>query len=317
MGLFQNNGQQDSLEATPSVAMEGLGDKNGVETFPHPPDSFPILSQSPEKEDEPLQEAEKVQDEIPPSQEEKVQYEIPPSQPRGEPASPQKEDPKEHHILDELQQKLLTREQQDAALGMMGKGRKKKGTAEAKASAKAKAKGKAKGKATKPSPKPKGRANKKQGEVTHEEEKAPRKRRAKAEASGPSEPEITKPKRQRKAKKVDSEPEHPSPRFEVDPADPVRRTLFHGADELPSPPASSKPAAKAKPKGKKQQKEDKPVGTPKVVPKRKAAPKKQDHPKIKVPGFTHSNIVPYWSRNAVALKVPGGNGKTGLTQAGC
>lgn len=308
-----------------AVAMEGLGEHNGDEPELPPPDSQPLLSQQPQHpEDAPQEvevELEKVEKEAPDVIEEvekegpyvieevekEVPDEIPASQPR--PPSETGKEEKGHHMLDELQEKILSRAEQDAALGLGGKGRKRKGEAKAKASPKAKGKAKAKAK---------GKAAAKKPNKVDEEEKPTRKRKAQDKPSGDSQPENPKPRRQRKGK---ANKDGPSPLFQVSPKDPVRRVLF--PDDSTSPPALKKPAAKAKAKARKEQKEVVVTPKAKAKSKSKAAPKKDEetkkvttHPKIKLPAFTHSTIAPYWSRNAVALKVPGGNGKNGLTQAG-
>lgn len=213
------------------------------------------------------------------------------------------------HPEDAPQEVEVELEKVEKEAGLGGKGRKRKGEAKAKASPKAKGKAKAKAK---------GKAAAKKPNKVDEEEKPTRKRKAQDKPSGDSQPENPKPRRQRKGK---ANKDGPSPLFQVSPKDPVRRVLF--PDDSTSPPALKKPAAKAKAKARKEQKEVVVTPKAKAKSKSKAAPKKDEetkkvttHPKIKLPAFTHSTIVPYWSRNAVALKVPGGNGKNGLTQAG-
>lgn len=228
--------------------------------------------------------------------------------------------PKEHHILDEL----LTRVQQDLALGKVpGKGRRPKKDADA-------APGRGRGRN-------KGEGGKGRG------------RGAKAAKSKASKP--------RECRKLQLENVDPSEEFSLS----KEPELWENSDEEkpisnPGGAASgSRPEADAKakpsrPEGVPKRRGRKPRvesagSAPKAAPKKRSAPKEKPAPKKSakgepnshggkgkdkvekdegegrvhkrpnIPVFETSTIVPYWSRNAIALKVPTGFTKSGWTQA--
>ncbi len=245
-----------------------------------------------------------VQDGKSQDEEEVEKVEVPASQPRGDEEDEEEQKPpvdQTHHILDEFQKKILLRAEQDTAMGVAGKGRKKKDKAEKEAEQVPKRKGK------------RGDAK----DVPSATSAAPKKRTRKPKVSDGE----TAPKKPRTAKTSGKK-------------DPVARRLFH--DESPeksektSPPTKPNPKKKASPKkkappkktekAKTGDKEEKKVKIGKVkeekAEKGSKAARVPREKKPKVPSFSCSHVVPYWSRDAVALKVPGGGGKTGLTQAG-
>ena len=110
----------------------------------------------------------------------------------------------------------------------------------------------------------------------------------------------------------------------------MKRRLFHD-DEHDT--EETKGSTKTKGGSRKNKNQQKPEASPKIPEKKTRA--KKDKKKVekeqqvekeeknevekgsrpKLPTFSHCQIVAYWSRDAVALKVAGG-GKSGWTQAG-
>ena len=257
-----------------------------------------LENQDGEIQDEEGVETVEVQDGKSQDKEEVEEVEVPASQPRGDDEEEEKPpvDPP-HHILDEFQRMILLRAEQDAAMGVAGKGRKKKAKTEKETEQVAKTKGK------------RGEAK----VVPSATSAAPKKRTRKPKGSDGE----TAPKKPRTAKASRTK-------------DPVARRLFHDdSPEKQSPPTKPNPKKKASPKkkappkktekAKTGEKEEKKVKRGKVIEEKAEkgqvarVPREKKH---KVPSFSCSHVVPYWSRDAVALKVPGGGGKTGLTQAG-
>ncbi len=227
--------------------------------------------------------------------------EIPPSQPR----SPEIEMPPEHHILDEFEKNMLTRAKQDSSLGLAGKGRKKKEAKEQEKAEKAEARKKQKLEA------------KQAASAASKPDKPAAKKRARSQKPKPTqEVEQVQPTKKRRAPTAKE-----SKGEEV--KDPVRRVLFPDGDgpdvENTKVPGKTKPRGsnRTKKQGDSQKKTQASPKTPaKTAPakkKEKVEVEKVDRPKL--PSFSHCQIVAYWSRDAVALKVPGGS-KTGWTQAG-
>ena len=99
-----------------------------------------------------------------------VEVEVPASQPRGDEVEEEVPENPPHHMLDEYCEKVLTRAQQDQALGVAGKGRKKKEKTGEKQETKKSKKG---GEAKKRGRKPKASAEGQTGQT------APKKRRTK------------------------------------------------------------------------------------------------------------------------------------------
>ena len=222
-----------------------------------------------------------------------------------------------HHILDDYAEKVLTRAEQDAALGICGKGRKPKNPNDPKVKAKAKANNKRTSKqqsgASKAEPKPKrSRKAKQQVEAPEEETKdgegegvasdvatcgtPPKGKRTKGKAA--------KAKQGEKDSKVQS-PKFKEARKAASKAASKRKAKNKDGEHLSTPPARPRRGPST------------PLGD-RVVPAPKPSPKqsKRKGQKPKVQQFTHSTVVPYWSRDAVALKVKSTESKSGLMQAG-
>ena len=248
----------------------------------------------------------------------KMDEDIPPSQPcegmgppavetssalpsqEAPPAVPAVQDP-QHHILDDLANRILTRAAQDEAMGTTCKGRKPK-------SSKAKAEPKAKV----------SRCRKTKAQQEPQEHEPVRRRLFQGDGddashcatpgeSPPPEKPMTRRGRKPAAKQAAKSPKVKKQRMTPKKRPAARKTRSEvaassapepqplaqeAAAELPAPPAPAAPPA----------------------PLAKSGPKPRRATE-KLPTFSHCNIVPYWSRDAVALKVPTGQGKSGLTQA--
>lgn len=292
---------------------------------------------------------------------------IPPTQPEPKEMEEEAGEGQQHHILDEL----LTRHQQDIALGKNpGKGRKKKDTTEVKAtqaktkSSKGRGRGRGKGRgrgskkaveeeeagadmnpdeenfsllkaepelwidsdaeaepasktdkqqqqqqaAETPAPKPKARKGKKAVKAESGASASSQAPRAKAKASAKG--------KAKTSSKGDKAKEGLTTR--------KRKAPEAGTDTPKTPKAKAKAVAGKSPKAKAAAKAlaKKSKAGPKADPEAPsspsaAAPKPLARkPKVKMnQPFKHSTIVPYWSRQAIALKVQTGLGVSGLTQA--
>lgn len=224
----------------------------------------------------------------------------------------------EHHILDDLKQKILTRADQGALYKEKGSPKKGKG--------RGRGKGKGKGK----------KAKSKAQEEDEEKEKKPasRPRRSKKDVEGKG--EDAAPKRRRRESLVktlfqsdDESWKDPAPAPAEGNEGKAKPTRKRGrsvaakpskeADEVTAAPVAAQgeaTMAKKRSTKTKDQKSAKGEGEAK-------ADKKTRRVKSDLPTFTHCNIVPYWSRPACGLKVPvkiAGNvakkeSKTGMTQA--
>lgn len=208
--------------------------------------------------------------------------------------------PKEHHILDPLADKVLGRLEQDQPFGLKGKGRKPK---------------------AKPEENP---------EAKEEVEKKVRKPRAKAQAkAAPADPSASsRPSPKRRGKKL----QDPAPKEEeVDgqTAAPKRKARKAKAKASPKKAAKAKgspkkKAAKAKASPKKKSKSQPKIEEPAQDPEAPKEPGNAENveaPKPKrtkraLPTFKTCALVPYGTRNAFAIKVRTGNGVSGMSQAG-
>ena len=260
---------------------------------------------------------------------------IPPSQPRPpspidenhkepeikepeikEPEVKEPEAPPEHHMLDEYAKKVLTRAEQDALRwggdGDVEKAEKKKGGGKGRGRGKGKGRGKGRGRGKsdgkgkgKKNPKPKTRASKAFGKYVGDTKQSLNTKFEEASKDddwslakdGKRETETstkTKPlKRPAAAKATVSKAKTKA----SDKPDALDVSGSGGEDEKPKKRAKSSGDEKGS-----------------------AAPsgKKRGNPGVAIPTFTHCTIVPYWSRNAVALKMPckdDGASSSGLTQA--
>lgn len=215
-----------------------------------------------------------------------------------------------HHIIDPLAEKFLTRAAQDSAMGVTGKGRKPKPKGEPKKKSRNEASGSS-GAEPKPEPKKRGRKPKKDQE--EDEEHDPVRRRLFYDDDGHDgkQPEkSTSPgkKSKKRSNKTKEQQNSPLSTKAVRKAAKKSKTFATPCKK----PASNGRKAKAKAKAAAHPHTEPPA------PERAAAvaaPARVKRAKHKLPAFTHSSVVPYWSRNAVALKVPAGESKSGLTQA--
>lgn len=212
----------------------------------------------------------------------------PPTETPEEPETPQEPEGPPHHMLDEYQEKVLLRSQQDALYAEVGGGRKGKGRGKGK-------KGKGKGK----DGKGKGKGRKNQGQVRMSAMKKKPKKDPVARVLFPSEGE--------EEQKDDGAPTGSPAKSRSTPS--YKKPASAKAKASPG----SKAKAKAKSKSKARAKEIGEVGDEKGPKKgRQSKPSKPDDdesgkPKIvkqEIPTFQCSVVVPYWSRGACGLKVP-------------
>ena len=194
-------------------------------------------------------------------------------------------EPDGHHILDELQGKILSRFDQDEPFGL-GKGRKPK-TAK-------------RGDKEEPvEPKPRGRPPK---TASAKPDGAAKSRAKRPKPDGDGDDAAAAAEKEVKRRKAEKPAPVQPPKKQKEKQNPAGKKATPKASRKASAKPSAKP--KASPAGSK---------TKGRSPKAKA---KGHSGKPKFAAFTSSQLVVYWSRDAVALKVPTGEGKTGLTQAG-
>ena len=243
-------------------------------------------------------------------------------EPEVEPEKPPTNPPSQHHILDEFAEKVLTRADQD-------KLRWGDGDAE-----------ESKDKSKKGGRKGKGRGKGKKG-------KGRGRGRGRGKGRGPPGKTTPKPKTRISSKAfekyVGETKRNLSPKFDEAMGDEDWTLAKDKAETTPKStkgPSMKRPATKAKAKAKaKASQKPKGSSVPSAVsgiggeeekPKKRAKTsgdggvdasagvKKRGNPGLAVPTFSHCTLVPYWSRNAVALKMPikdDGASSSGLTQA--
>ena len=225
--------------------------------------------------------------------------------------NPDPDAPKEHHILDEIEKKYMSRAEQDAPFGLKGKGRKKRKEEDGNGGVEVKPKSK------------KGRGQKDgedgdQGEPAAPQTKKPRQPRGKKSEKGAvdqgksaaSQPKKPRQPRGKKSETGDGDVDQEEPAASQ-PKKPRQPRKKKSEESTPKPKASAK--AKALAKAKASSSKAKKTGKQEIgeEPKRRTR-----RSKVSQPVFKTCSVVPYWSRNAVALKVNTGKGKSGMTQAG-
>ena len=202
-------------------------------------------------------------------------------------APEEQKEQKEHHILDEIEKKYLSRGEQDAPFGLAGKGRRKRKEEGGSGDVEVKPKSK------------RGRGQKVGDDVeqvsAESQPKKPRQPRGKKAQKGDvdqGESAASQPKKSRQPRGKKSE----------------NATGSTGKSKAsPKASAKAKALAKAKASSSKARQNRKQDEEPKRRTRRTRTPQ---------PAFKTCSVVPYWSRNAVALKVNTGKGKSGMTQAG-
>ena len=220
--------------------------------------------------------------------------------------------PQEHHILDELENKYLRRAEQDALRWAPqedqedGRGSRGRGRGRGKGRGKGKGKGKGRKGRGKGESKPKSRKGVRRALQPELEESVGSDSCSVHATAGSDLPQPT-PKKAAKA--------------------PKRAAKAKASPKNKSKQSKAKAAAKAKgaPKAKaaaKAKSAPAPAEGPRADAEDAAAPAKKlrgkkAHPvEIEIPEFNYATIVPYWSRNACALKMPELDNPSHITQAG-
>ena len=221
--------------------------------------------------------------------------------------------PQEHHILDELENKYLRRAEQDALRRAPqedqedGRGSRGRGRGRGKGRGKGKGKGKGRKGRGKGESKPKSRKGVRRALQPELEESVGSDSCSVHATAGSDLPQPT-PKKAAKA--------------------PKRAAKAKASPKNKSKQSKAKAAAKAKgaPKAKaaaKAKSAPAPAEGPRADAEDAAAPAKKKlrgkkaHPvEIEIPEFNYATIVPYWSRNACALKMPELDNPSHITQAG-
>ena len=213
--------------------------------------------------------------------------------------------PQEHHILDELQGKFLRRAEQDALRRAPqegeedGRGR-GRGRGRGKGRGKGKGKGKGKKGRGKGESKPKGRKRVRRALQPEFEESVGSDSWSVKAVAGSDAPQPA-PKKAPKAKQT--------AKSKASPKNKSKETRAKAA-------AKAKGVPKEKAKAKAKSTPAPPADADSAGAPKKLRGKKAHGVEIEIPVFNYATIVPYWSRNACALKMPESGNPSNITQAG-